>query len=226
MWHDSVCNTVQESTVTSIIVAKKTTTWGESGFPSEFLDIRRGPVIEYLDIWPGVAGYLTPAVMRAHIALVEHDAYRLYYDATGGDTIMGEFVRLDPDYQVLPVNFGGKAAGPGVQYEPRRTNEQVLCPPERADGLQPAPAGQPDGAAAERGHGDVDPATCLFIRSDIPHLEQYLSELTQVRYRTNPTTGKLEIDKRGGDENAKSPDSYDAAALAFARDRDQLRARL
>ena len=37
MWHDSVCNTVQEPTVTSIIVAKKTTTWGESGFPSEFL---------------------------------------------------------------------------------------------------------------------------------------------------------------------------------------------
>ncbi len=39
MWHDSICNTVQEPTVTSIIVAKKTTTWGESGFPSEFLGI-------------------------------------------------------------------------------------------------------------------------------------------------------------------------------------------
>ena len=37
MWHDSVCNTVQEPTVTSTIAAKKTTTWGESGFPSEFL---------------------------------------------------------------------------------------------------------------------------------------------------------------------------------------------
>ena len=37
MWHDSVCNTVQEPTVTSTIVAEKTTTWGESGFPSEFL---------------------------------------------------------------------------------------------------------------------------------------------------------------------------------------------
>ena len=37
MWHDSVCNTVQEPTFTSTIVAKKTTTWGESGFPSEFL---------------------------------------------------------------------------------------------------------------------------------------------------------------------------------------------
>ena len=47
MWHDSICNTVQEPTVTSTIVAKKTTTWGESGFPSEFLGkycsvLRRG----------------------------------------------------------------------------------------------------------------------------------------------------------------------------------------
>ena len=37
MWHYSVCNTVQEPTVTSIIDVKKTTAWGESGFPSEFL---------------------------------------------------------------------------------------------------------------------------------------------------------------------------------------------
>ncbi len=37
MWHDSVCNTVQEPTVTSTIVAKKTAAWRESGFPSEFL---------------------------------------------------------------------------------------------------------------------------------------------------------------------------------------------
>ena len=60
----------------------------------------------------------------------------------------------------------------------------------------------------------------------IPRLEQYLAELTQPRYRTNPVTGKLQIDKRG-DENEKSPDSYDATALAFARDSDAgLRARL
>ena len=57
----------------------------------------------------------------------KHDAYSLYYDATGGDTIMGEFMRLEPNYRVLPVNFGGKVAGPGVMYEPRRTNEQVFA---------------------------------------------------------------------------------------------------
>ena len=188
------------------------------------LIIRRGPVVESLDMWPGIAGYLTPAASRAHTGLAEADAYSLYYDATGGDTIMGEFMRLDPNYRVLPVNFGGKVAGPGVMYEPRRTNEQVFARrnAQMAFNLR---------LRANRtvrlmnGDTDVDPATCLFIRSDIPRLEQYLSELTQPKYRSNPTTGKIEIDKRG-DENKKSPDSYDATALAFARDCDYLRARL
>ena len=49
MWHDSICNTVQEPTVTSTIVAKKTTTWGESGFPSEFLE-DRGHGVHFLNL--------------------------------------------------------------------------------------------------------------------------------------------------------------------------------
>ena len=39
MWLGSVCNTLQEPTVTSIIDLKKTTVCGESGFPSEFLGV-------------------------------------------------------------------------------------------------------------------------------------------------------------------------------------------
>ena len=35
--HASVCNTFHKPSITSIIDVKKTTTWGESGFPSEFL---------------------------------------------------------------------------------------------------------------------------------------------------------------------------------------------
>ena len=45
--HASVCNTFHKPPITSIIDVEKTTTWGESGFPSEFLgsshgDHRRG----------------------------------------------------------------------------------------------------------------------------------------------------------------------------------------
>ena len=82
---------------------------------------------------------------------------------------MGEFMRLDPDYQVLPVNFGGKVAGPGVMYEPRRTNEQVFARrnAQMAFNLR---------LRANRtvrllnGDEDVDPASCLFIRSRHPAL--------------------------------------------------------
>ena len=76
------------------------------------------------------------------------------------------------------------------------------------------------------GAQDVDPLECLFIRDDIPQLETFLAELSAPIRRVNPTTGKWELDKRGGDENAKSPDRFDAACLSFARDSDGgLRAR-
>ena len=39
MRHGNVSNTFQQPTVTSIIDVKKTTAWGESGFPSEFLGL-------------------------------------------------------------------------------------------------------------------------------------------------------------------------------------------
>ena len=47
--HGSVCNTFQEPTVTSTIVAKKTTAWGESGFPARLLGCHskcRPPLLE------------------------------------------------------------------------------------------------------------------------------------------------------------------------------------
>ena len=55
MWHDSVCNTVQEPTVTSTIVAEKTTTWGESGFPSEFLGGFRLPQLRDARLYTSAA---------------------------------------------------------------------------------------------------------------------------------------------------------------------------
>ena len=190
------------------------------------LVIRQGPTIQYVDEWPGVAGYLAPAAGRAHEGLAAYDADRVYYDATGGDTVRGEMLRLDPDYLVRPENFGGKVLHPKANFETRRTQEQVFA----RRNSQMAFALRLRANRTVRllnGDDEVDPAECLFIRSDIPRLEQYLGQLTQVKYRVNPVTGKIEIDKRG-DENAKSPDKYDATALAFARDSADapLRARL
>ena len=61
---------------------------------------------------------------------------------------------------------------------------------------------------------------CLFIRDDIPATGDVPGGTVRADPRVNPTTGKWELDKRGGDENAKSPDRFDAACLAFSRDSD------
>ena len=55
-------------------------------------------------------------------------------------------------------------------------------------------------------------------------MESYLSELTGPTRRIPPGSGKWELDKRGGDEHAESPDSFDATCLAFRVDCDRLRA--
>ena len=55
------------------------------------------------------------------------------------------------------------------------------------------------------GDDEISPARALFINPKIKHLEAFKSDLTQpIRAGRNPTTGKWELDKRGGDENAES----------------------
>ena len=195
----------------------------EGGADKCSLVIRRGPVIEYVDTWPGVAGDLSQAAMRAHEPCRDWDAYRLYYDASS--PIRTEFARLDPPYAVRPINFGGEVGGAEKAYESRRPNGEVFS----RRNIQMADALRLRANRTVRllgGAQDVDPAECLFIRDDIPQLETFLAELSAPIRRVNPTTGKWELDKRGGDENAKSPDRFDAACLAFSRDSDNgLRAR-
>ena len=83
-----------------------------------------------------------------------------------------------------------------------------------------------DEGRALEGSDEISPARAQFINPKIKHLEAFLSDLTQPIRRINPTTGKWELDKRGGDENAESPDRFDAVCLAYARDSDHgLRAR-
>ena len=69
MWHDSVCNTVQKSTVTSTIVAKKTTTWGESGVPSEFLGVL-GLFSPRAVVALELAGWWLPRPLRPWLAIL------------------------------------------------------------------------------------------------------------------------------------------------------------
>ena len=111
-----------------------------------------------------------------------------------------------------------------VNYEYQRLNEDVF----RSRNIQMADAVRLRAmrtARLRRGH-DVDPRACLFIRSDIPKLESLMAAWSQPIRRINPVTGKWELDKRGGDEAAKSPDPFDGLCLSFAADSEYgLRAR-
>ena len=188
--------------------------------------IRQGPIIDYLDKWPGVTGYLEPAVTRAHEAIERYYTSRCYYDATGGDAVRGEFARLDPGYTLRPINFGGEVGGPTKYYEPRRPNGEVFARRNIQMGYALRLRANRTVRLLADKDADVDPLECLFIRDDLPGVEDFMAEMSWPIKRTNPLTGKIEIDKRGGDEAAKSPDGFDAACLAFARDSDNgLRAR-
>ena len=188
------------------------------------LVIRRGPVIESLHKWPGVVGDLSQAAQKAHGLYGEtrRGSGRLYYDASS--PIKTEFRRLRPGYRVIGEQFGGGVKGANTRYESGRPNDQVF----RSRNIQLADALRLRASRTVRllDGQDVDPKTCLFINPAIPRLETFLTDMTQPIRRVNQLTGKWELDKRGGDENAESPDAFDAASLAFARDSETgLRAR-
>ena len=179
------------------------------------LVLRRGPEIFHVDLWPGVSGDALPAVLRAHETMTEHGGRRLYFDATGGDTIRALFFRdAGASYQVEPVNFGGAVNGADIPYEVDRTNGETFAR-LNAQGSYALRLRANRTVRLMKGQ-DVDPNRCLFIDPEIPRLEEFLAELSRPMKRVNPTTGKIEIDKRGDEE--KSPDMFDAAWLSFLWD--------
>ena len=186
------------------------------------LVVRRGPTIEHVEIWATErAGYLTPTARRAHEQCMRQGVWRLTYDATGiGAPLREAFGRLNVPYITKPVGFGDKVAGPKRMYEKGHTNEMTF----NRRNAQMAFALKLRGQRTQQllmGE-DVDPATCLFIHPDCVDnltMSRYLAELSRPLWRKNTWTGKIEIDKRG-EENEKSPDSYDATALAFSWDSD------
>ena len=202
----------------------------EGGADKCALVIVTGPLIKYIDVWPGVTGDLHQAAVRAHEACVQHGVARLYYDASS--PIRSEFIRLGASYQVRPCNFGGAVGGPDVIYErgrPARMNKDVFA---RLN-IQMATAVRlrmQRTMQLLRGE-DVDPYRCCFIDPQaiapgcrVTNMESYLSSLTGPIRRIPPGSGKWELDKRGGDEAAESPDDFDGTCLAFRADCDRLRA--
>ena len=142
---------------------------------------------------------------------------RLSYDQGGiGSPIRRElFALADPlPYVLEGISFGGKVEGKDVEFDIYRTNDAAFA----KRNIQMAWAVRircMNTIKLLKGHR-VDPNACLFIPPDLDGLEDLLAQLAQPKWRDNPQSGKMELDKREGRE--ESPDKFDAVCLAFARD--------
>jgi len=197
----------------------------DGGDDRNALCIRRGPVVEMVSTWRSQKhGYLAPTARRADRQAIRAGVWKIYFDASGvGSPMLGELTRLarqpNPAYRIEGINFGQRVAGPEQLYWHGRKNadqfaarnaQMAFALRDRARRTVNLLEGEPE-----------DPNKCLFFSDSIPNLERFLAECTRPQWRNNPTTGKVEIDKRkktGTSEEIKSPDSYDALALSFAFD--------
>ena len=90
------------------------------------LNIKRGPVITYINRWRG----LDPAktVERANKICLSKGVTLLSYDAGGfGSVVKSAFNYINPKYVVRPVHFGGKVAGPKRQFQYLISNKDFFA---------------------------------------------------------------------------------------------------
>ena len=192
----------------------------DSGADRNALVARRGPLILHAESWSSQV--LGETARRADTYCRENGARQLYYDVGGvGAGIRSHLAEMpNREYGAQPVNFGGAVAGPNRTYTYRVSNKDFFARRNAQLAWALRLRAQRTGRLLD---GDeVDPDRCLFIASDIPHLEMYLAQLSQPEWKED-VSGRVVIDK--APEGALSPDLYDATALAFASDsRSGLRA--
>lgn len=179
------------------------------------LVIRQGPLVLEVHVWPGVSGDLSEAAARAWRHCEKYSLARIYYDASAQartDLLRAGFRGVHPE------NFGGAVKGPDRLYEKNRPNSKVFAArnAQLGDGLRL----RGNRTVKLRKGGEVDPMSCLFIPDDLPRVEDFLGECSQPIRRFNVVRGLWEVDKSGDPKGvaARSPDRFDAACLAFARD--------
>ena len=193
----------------------------DTGDDFNSLVLRAGPEMFHLDKWRGSMKF-TPSdtAKRAGRTAVAHSCGWLVYDMGGpGAGIRGPLREAQIPIRHEGAQFGGKVQGPEVLFSrrPPKSNEEFFANwasqagwnlRVRAELTQRLVKGDP-----------IDPATCLFINPEIPHVEDYLAQLAQAEW--DDGTGKLKIDKQpheAGEPEPPSPDDYDATVLAYSRD--------
>lgn len=198
----------------------------DGGADLNSLVVRRGPSVVFRDEWrTEKAGYMTPTAERAVQTARKYRAYSLRYDRTGvGSPILGIFRSMDDiKFQIRGVSFGEAPGGADRIYDHRRTNAEAFLRRNAQMGIALRLRANRTMRLVNQ-DPDVNPEDCLFIWPGLLHVKHFIAECSRPAWRMN-THGRMEIDKRDGNE--KSPDSFDALCLAFARDSDRgLRARV
>ena len=118
--HTSVCNTFQKPSITSIIDVKKTTTWGESGFPSEFLGSQAKPVF--------VVAQSLGAQQISNYVWDADKNLRFFADQGEGDEAMRKFRRLNTCKQFITTGCNIPLFKAGLPYPEnfKRPNEEFI----------------------------------------------------------------------------------------------------
>ena len=195
--------------------------------------VRRGPKILYMEKWPSLeAGILRHTAVRADEICRRFNVSRLFYDAGGvGSPIRADFreiLKKRPErvrYSIHGIKFGDAVAGEKRPYSYGRANKDEFARRNAQMGWALRIRASKT-ARLLRGDIFVYPSECLFINPAIPNLNRYVNTLTKPTWENNPKNGRIVIDKLGaekarkqtGDPPPRSPDDYDATALAFAGD--------
>ncbi|MBF2754096.1 MAG: hypothetical protein ISN29_02385 [Gammaproteobacteria bacterium AqS3] len=183
--------------------------------------VRSGPIVHEIQTWRGSNDLNETARRSVDIfkrVCKEHQIprpHRIFYDAS--HAMEGGYRSLKERYAPSEaVQFGGEVGGKDQFWDDYTRNGEIFD----KRNIQLGMALRMRATNTERlveGKENVDPNACLFINPKIKNINRILGVLTQPIRRINPS-GKWEIDKRGGDINAKSPDEFDGLALAFAHD--------
>ncbi len=200
----------------------------DTGTDKNALCVRCGPELFRFETWRGSQSF-TPSdtARKAKRIMDDYNTARFYYDAGGvGAGVRGPMIEAEPDFVVRGVNFGGKVDAPTMLYirgghGKTKTNEEYF----RNWGSQ---AGwllrvRANNTQALMNGDDIDPEKCLFINPEIKNLEDVLAEMAQPEW--DDDTGKLKIEKQPrepGETKPPSPDCFDAARLAFAKDASRM----
>ena len=191
----------------------------DEGFDYNAYAERRGPVLTHMERWSGIGGSLGESAERVAQTMSEHGVAQLAYDATGlGAGTKSDFKRIfgARSSLVSPVVFNGKVAWPEKHYLHLQPQREAFA--NRFSQMCWAVRLRASNTARLLNGEDIPPGECLFFHPRLKKIPGFVEQLSVPIYTMD--TRQIKIDKYGEveKETKRSPDMFDAAMLAFARD--------